>query len=87
MAITLLTIAVVVAALVIREAVAEIRRPGSGRARWKSLTSPRALAAGALTALLLGLLGWAVAGPAAAAWAVLAGALVAYVAGTGERDD
>ncbi|MGW6857606.1 hypothetical protein [Streptomyces xanthophaeus] len=87
MAITLLLIAMVVAALVVRTAVAEIRRPGSGRSRWKFLTNPRALATGGLTALLLGLLGWVTAGPVAAAWAVLASALVAYVAGGGERDD
>ncbi|MFF4098852.1 hypothetical protein [Streptomyces sp. NPDC001903] len=86
MAITLLSIALVVAALVIRTAVAEIRHPGSGRKHWKFLTSPRALATGALTALLLGLLAWTTAGPVAAAWAVLAGVLVAYVAGTDERD-
>ncbi|WP_405442209.1 hypothetical protein OG373_33415 [Streptomyces avidinii] len=87
MAITLLGIVMVMAALVIRTAIAEIRHPGSGRSQWKFLTGPRALAAGALTALLLGLLGWATAGPVAAAWAVLAGALVAYVAGSGEKDD
>ncbi|MFE6844657.1 hypothetical protein [Streptomyces sp. NPDC057686] len=85
MAITLLSIAMVVAALVIRTAVAEMRHPGSGRAQWRFLTDRRALATGALTALLLGLLAWATAGPVAAAWAVLAGALVAYVAGTDER--
>ncbi|MGW7327863.1 hypothetical protein ACWGIU_04435 [Streptomyces sp. NPDC054840] len=87
MAITLLSIAMVVAALVIRTAVAEMRRPGSGRRQWKFLTDPRALANGALTALLLGPLGWATAGPVAAAWAVLAGALVAYVTGSGEKED
>lgn len=87
MAITLLSIALVVAALVIKTAVAEIRRPGSGRRQWAFLTRPRAMATGALTALLLGLLAWTTAGPSAAAWAVLAGVLVAYVAGTGERDD
>ncbi|KJY32228.1 MULTISPECIES: hypothetical protein [unclassified Streptomyces] len=86
MAITLLSIAMVVAALVIRTAVAEVRRPGSGRKHWRFLTNPRALATGALTGLLLGLLAWATAGAVAAAWAVLAGALVAYVAGTEERD-
>ncbi|WP_412078756.1 hypothetical protein ACLF6K_35695 [Streptomyces xanthophaeus] len=87
MAITLLSIAIVVAALVTRTAVAEIRRPGSGRSQWKFLTDPRALSTGALAALLLGLLGWTTAGPAAAAWAGLAGAPVAYVAGSGEKDD
>ncbi|MCX4632171.1 hypothetical protein [Streptomyces sp. NBC_01443] len=86
MAITLLSIAIVVAALVIRTAVAEVRQPGSGRKHWRFLTNPRALATGALTGLLLGLLAWTTAGPVAAAWAVLAGALVAYVAGTDERD-
>ncbi|MGW7434455.1 hypothetical protein [Streptomyces sp. NPDC054849] len=87
MAITLLTIAMVVAALVIRTAIAEIRRPGSGRSQWKFLTNPRALAVGALTALLLGIIGWATAGPVAAAWAVFVGALVAYMPGSGGKDD
>ncbi|MFI7357870.1 hypothetical protein ACIBTP_28600 [Streptomyces avidinii] len=85
MAITLLSIVIVVAALVIRTAIAEIRRPGSGRRHWRFLTDPRALAIGALTALLLGLLARATAGPVAVAWAVLAGVLVAYVVGTDER--
>ncbi|MFI6144428.1 hypothetical protein [Streptomyces sp. NPDC051109] len=87
MATALISIAIVVAALVIRTAVAEIRRPGSGRRHWRFLTDPRALATGALAALLLGLLAWTTAGPVAAAWAVLAGALVGYVVGTDARDD
>ncbi|MFD3679118.1 hypothetical protein [Streptomyces sp. NPDC058613] len=87
MGITLLSIALVVAALVIRTAVAEIRRPGSGRGQWAFLTSPRAMTTGALAALLLGILAWITAGASAAAWAVFAGALVAYVVGTGESKD
>ncbi|WP_328297337.1 hypothetical protein OG389_05550 [Streptomyces sp. NBC_00435] len=87
MSVTLLSIAIVVAALVIRTAIAEIRQPGSGRRQWKFLTNPRALATGALTAVLLGLLAWVTAGPAAAAWAALAGVLVAYVVGSGENND
>ncbi|WP_405496089.1 hypothetical protein [Streptomyces sp. NBC_00096] len=86
MAITLLSIAIVVAALVIRTAVAEIRQPGSGRRQWQFLTNLRALATGALTALLLGLLAWTTAGPTAAR-AALAAVLVAYVAGSDENND
>ncbi|MBT2479739.1 hypothetical protein [Streptomyces sp. ISL-94] len=86
MAITLLSIAIVIAALVIKTAVAEIRVPGSGRRQWASLTDRRAVATGAAVGLALGLLGWAAAGPAAAAWAVLAGLLVAFVTGSGDTD-
>ncbi|MEU7601894.1 hypothetical protein AB0B78_31950 [Streptomyces sp. NPDC040724] len=85
MAITFLSIAIVMAALVIRTAVAEIREPGSGRRQWAFLTDRRAMATGAAVGLALGVLGWAAAGPVAAAWAVLAGVLVAFV--TGSRDD
>ncbi|MFF5701032.1 hypothetical protein ACFY7H_00720 [Streptomyces sp. NPDC012794] len=84
MANTLLSIAVVLAAWVIRTAVAELRVPGGGRAQWAFLTDRRALATGALAALLLGLVGWATTGPAAAAWAALAGLLIASLTGTDE---
>ncbi|OLZ67041.1 hypothetical protein AVW11_14300 [Streptomyces amritsarensis] len=87
MAVTLLTVAIIVAALVVRTAVAELRAPGSGRRQWAFLTDRRAWAIGAGTAVVLGVFGWATAGPTAALWAALAGLLVASLVGTGEKDD
>ncbi|AWI31789.1 hypothetical protein AB0K47_07955 [Streptomyces tirandamycinicus] len=76
---SLLTVAIVAAVLVIRAALAELRDPGSARARWAFVSNPRAMTAGAVTAVVLGLVGRQHAGPGAVAWAVLAGALVAVV--------
>lgn len=76
---SLLTVALVAAALVIRTAVAELRNPGSARARWAVASRPRAVTAGAVTAAVLGVVGWRYAGHGAVAWAVLAGALVVVV--------
>ncbi|MER7733938.1 hypothetical protein ABTX80_23910 [Streptomyces erythrochromogenes] len=91
MAVTLLTVAIIVAALVIRTAVAELRAPGSTRGQRAFLTDRRAWAIGVGTAVVLGAFGWATAGPTAALWAALAGLLVASLtatgAGTGEKDD
>ncbi|MFB7256249.1 hypothetical protein [Streptomyces nojiriensis] len=89
MTVTLLTVAIVVAALVIRTAVAEIRVPGSGRRQWAFLTDRRAWAIGTGTAVALGVVGWATAGPTAAVWAAVAGLLVASLtrAGDGDGDD
>ncbi|WP_432076207.1 hypothetical protein [Streptomyces wuyuanensis] len=74
---SVLTVAIVIAALVIRTALAEMRRPGSARTQWAVATNARALTAGALTTAVLGLIGMQSYGYGAAAWAVLAGALVA----------
>ncbi|WP_327686409.1 hypothetical protein [Streptomyces sp. NBC_00467] len=74
---SLLTVAIVVAALVIRTAVAELRNPGSARTQWAFVTNTRAVTTGAATAVMLGLLGWRSSGYGALAWAVLAGVLVA----------
>ncbi|MFE7095435.1 hypothetical protein [Streptomyces erythrochromogenes] len=93
MAVTLLTVAIILAALVIRTAVAELRAPGSARRQWAFLTDRRAWAAGVGTALALGALGWATAGPTAAIWAALAGLLAASLtragtgSGTGAKND
>ncbi|MEV1052020.1 hypothetical protein ACFWZR_21890 [Streptomyces sp. NPDC059017] len=76
---SLLTVAVVAAVFVIRAALAELRDPGSARARWAFVSNLRAVTAGAVTAVVLGLVGWRHAGPGAVAWAVLVGALVAVV--------
>ncbi|MEU9181677.1 hypothetical protein AB0C90_33450 [Streptomyces sp. NPDC048550] len=80
---TLLVAAIVVAALVIRTALAELGEPGSGRRQWMFLTDSRAVVAGAVTALALGLLGWRVAEGEGAVWAGVAGFLVAFAMGQG----
>ena len=54
---TLVVAAIVIAAVVVRTAVAELREPGSGRRQWSFLTDSRALTAGG---------GAGLAGPAAA---------------------
>ncbi|MFD8575598.1 hypothetical protein ACR3S4_02700 [Streptomyces sp. CH8.1] len=78
---TLLGLAIVIAALVIRTAVTELRDPGAGRRQWRFLRDPRALAAGAVTAMVLALAGWRSTGTPALPWALLAGALVAFTIG------
>ncbi|MFE7276098.1 hypothetical protein [Streptomyces sp. NPDC057623] len=72
---------IVVAALVIRTAIVELRRPGSAREQWAFATRGRAVAAGVVAATAVAVLGWPQAGAAALAWAVLAGALVAFLTG------
>ncbi|MCB5166961.1 hypothetical protein LG634_19205 [Streptomyces bambusae] len=84
---TLLAMAVVIAALVIRTAVAELRDPGAGRRQWRFLRDPRALAAGACVTLVLALAGWRSGGLPALPWAVLAGALVSFTIGGREPPD
>ncbi|MFJ7591321.1 hypothetical protein ACIQZO_28900 [Streptomyces sp. NPDC097617] len=78
---TLLGLAIVIAALVIRTAVIELREPGAGRRQWRFLRDPRALAAGAVVAFVLALVGWRSAGAPSLPWALLAGALVAFTIG------
>ncbi|MFF8358766.1 hypothetical protein ACF063_35510 [Streptomyces chartreusis] len=78
---TLVTALVVAAVLVIKTAVLELRDPGSARREWAFLTDRVALAGGALTALVVGGAGWAYGGYGLAAWALLAGLLVAQVMG------
>ncbi|MFI5666305.1 hypothetical protein [Streptomyces sp. NPDC051704] len=80
---TLVVAAIVIAAVVVRTAVAELREPGSGRRQWSFLSDSRALSAGAITALVLGLLGWRQAGGEGVVWAGLAGILVAFALGQG----
>ncbi|MGW3423666.1 hypothetical protein [Streptomyces phaeochromogenes] len=69
----------VVAMLVIRTALLEIRQPGSSRREWAFLSNPCAMAAGCATPSLVSVGGWQAIGFAATAWAVLAGALVAHI--------
>ncbi|MGW7033001.1 hypothetical protein ACWGFX_38310 [Streptomyces xanthophaeus] len=78
---SLLAPVIVIAALVIRTAVTELRHPGSTRRQWAFATSPRAMAAGATVAAATVLIGGTRYGWAAAAWALLAGALAAFVTG------
>ncbi|UUN25655.1 hypothetical protein [Streptomyces sp. FIT100] len=79
--VALLTVAVVIAALVVRTAITELREPGSARRQWADAGSPRAIGVGAGSGAALGLIGWQSSGYAALAWAVLAGILVAFIVG------
>ncbi|MET9525064.1 hypothetical protein [Streptomyces coeruleorubidus] len=78
---SLVPVVVVVAALMIRAAIGELRRPGSVRRQWASATSGPALAAGLVAAVAVAVTGWSQAGAVALAWAALAGALVAFLVG------
>jgi hypothetical protein len=78
---SVMTVAIVAAALVIKTALVELREPGSARREWAFVTHGRAVGAGLVAALLLGIVGWQHAGYGAVAWAGLAGLLVAYVVG------
>ncbi len=79
MAPSVMTVAVIVAALVIRTAVVELREPGSARQEWAFATNGSALTAGLTAAVLLGAMGWQSMGCAAVAWSMLANVLVAYI--------
>ncbi|MGW6844402.1 hypothetical protein [Streptomyces sp. NPDC054958] len=76
----LLTVAVILAAWIIKTAVTELRHPGSASREWAFLQDSRALSYGAVTAGLLGLVGWLHAGGEGLVWALLAAALAAYAA-------
>ncbi|MFF0051676.1 hypothetical protein [Streptomyces sp. NPDC005498] len=72
---------IVITALVIRTAITELRRPGSARRQWAFATNPRAMAAGATVAAATLLIGGTRYGWPAAAWALLTGALTAFLTG------
>lgn len=76
---SLLAPAIMAAVLVIRTALREFRRPGSAREEWAFATNRRAMTAGAAAAAAVVLLGWHQSGPAAAAWALLVGALTGHL--------
>ncbi|GGR81910.1 hypothetical protein GCM10010269_21360 [Streptomyces humidus] len=84
---SLLAPVIVIAALVIRTAVTELRHPGSARRQWAFATSPRAVAAGVTVAAATALIGGARYGWAAVAWALLAGVLAAFVTGSAASAD
>ncbi|MEV7611952.1 hypothetical protein [Streptomyces sp. NPDC089799] len=73
--------ALVLAALTIRSAVAELRRPGSAREQWRFLRDPGALTAAGVTAVLLGVVGWRQAAGPGLVWALLAAVLVGLALG------
>ncbi|GGY76188.1 hypothetical protein GCM10010363_66490 [Streptomyces omiyaensis] len=75
----LLGCAVVVAALVIRTAVTETRRPGSARQAWAFLTTGRGLTTFLVAACGLAATTYATAGPAYLPWALLAALLLTHV--------
>ncbi|WP_405907714.1 hypothetical protein OG742_22595 [Streptomyces sp. NBC_00828] len=76
----ILACAVVVAALVVRSAVAELKKPGEARRQWEFLMNKTAAAIGGSSflavvgAVAVSGLGWG-----HLAWAVLAGLLTAFV--------
>ncbi|WP_314250699.1 hypothetical protein [Streptomyces sp. DSM 40907] len=70
---------VITAALVIRSAIGELRKPGSARRQWAFAADRRAVAGGATAAAATVLIGWNQDGPAALAWALIVGALTAQL--------
>jgi hypothetical protein len=70
---------IIAAALVVRTAIGELRRPGSARQEWVFVTDGTALAGGAVAGAAVIWLGWSQAGPAAVAWALLVGTLTAHM--------
>lgn len=70
---------IVIAALIIKTALGELRHPGSAREEWAFATDRMALAAGATAATAVVLLGWRHAGLAAVAWALIVGTLTAQL--------
>ncbi|CUM36799.1 hypothetical protein BN2537_2563 [Streptomyces venezuelae] len=79
----LLGAAVILALLVIRTAVQELREPGSARREWACLRDRRAVVLGTVTVLVLGAVGWTFTGPAALPWAALAGLLATRISTNG----
>ncbi|NUK74106.1 hypothetical protein HRW23_35255 [Streptomyces lunaelactis] len=71
---------IVAAALLIRTALGEIRRPGTARRQWRFLTNRAAAVAGIAAAISLGA-AVAVGGrdPGHAVWALLGGVLTAFI--------
>ncbi|MEW2265492.1 hypothetical protein ACGF5T_32320 [Streptomyces sp. NPDC047853] len=72
---------IVIAALIIRTALTELRHPGIARRQWVFTTRPGPMAAGATAAAATVMIGGARYGWTAAAWALLIGVLTAFLAG------
>lgn len=70
---------IITAALVVRAAIGELRRPGSTRQALSFVTDGTALAGGVMAGAAVIWLGWSQAGPAAVAWALLVGTLTAHM--------
>ncbi|MFF9016551.1 hypothetical protein ACF09C_26725 [Streptomyces sp. NPDC014870] len=75
----LLGATVVLAILVIRTAVRELRKPGSARHEWTFLRERRGLLTFLGTASVLSAVSWTVSGPAHVPWVGLAALLVARI--------
>lgn len=75
----LLGAAVVLALLVIRTAVREMRKPGSTRKEWTFPREPRGLLVFLGTASVLAAVSWTISGPAHLPWVCLAALLVACI--------
>ncbi|MET7622038.1 hypothetical protein [Streptomyces sp. NPDC005408] len=75
-----LACSIAAAALVIRTALGELRRPGTAREHWRFLTNKTALVAGAASAAALGTaLAFGGTDPGHAVWALLGGVLTAFI--------
>ena len=75
-----LACSIVAAALVIRTALGEIRRPGTARQQWRFLTNRAAVMASAASAAVLGaVLVFCGTDPGHAVWALLGGVLTAFI--------
>ncbi|MFI1066627.1 hypothetical protein ACH4TC_32660 [Streptomyces spororaveus] len=79
---SLLAPVIILAALVVRTALTELKHPGSARRQWAFVTNPKAMAAGTTVAAATVLIGGTRYGWVVAAWALLAGALAAFVTGS-----
>ncbi|MFE6623694.1 hypothetical protein ACFZBP_07740 [Streptomyces sp. NPDC008086] len=78
---SLATALALIAVLVIKTAVMQLRDPGTARREWAFVTDGVALSGGALTAVVVGVLGWSYGGSGVVAWALIVGLLVAQVMG------
>ncbi|MEV7995831.1 hypothetical protein AB0O67_29240 [Streptomyces sp. NPDC086077] len=76
---SVLSVVVVAAALLIKTAVVEIRRPGSARRQWAFVRDSTAVAGGAVVGTVVLCVGWAQARHGALAWALLVAVLTAYL--------
>ncbi|MDX2394958.1 MULTISPECIES: PGPGW domain-containing protein [unclassified Streptomyces] len=73
--------AIIIGALVIRTVFTELRHPGSARQQWAFASNPQAVGVGATVAAATLLISGSRLGCTAAAWALLVGALAAFLTG------